>query len=95
MPIYGYVCEACNHDFEIMHGLSDPPPEQCKECGGALRRRFYPVATIFKGGGFYHTDYGKGKEFKKIEEKECKQDSPVEKGDSNSKITDKKKNVED
>lgn len=91
MPIYGYVCDQCGHEIEVMHGISDPHPEQCVDCGGALRRRFYPIATIFKGGGFYHTEYGKGKDFKKIEEKEAKKDSPTDSGASGSKATDSKK----
>ena len=84
MPIYGYVCEQCEHSFEVMHGVKDPQPVQCEQCGGSLRRRIFPVGVIFKGDGFYHTEYGKGKDFKKLEAKES------EGGSSSKKETESK-----
>ena len=57
MPIYGYECEECGHRFELYRSLSDPPLTDCPECGGKVRKLLYPVGVIFKGSGFYTTDY--------------------------------------
>jgi putative FmdB family regulatory protein len=57
MPIYGYECTACGHNFELFRSISDPPLEECPECGGKVRKLLYPVGVIFKGSGFYSTDY--------------------------------------
>jgi putative FmdB family regulatory protein len=60
MPIYGYHCGACGHEFEVMQSMSDAPLRTCPECGGALRKLLYPVGVQFKGSGFYTTDYRNG-----------------------------------
>ena len=57
MPIYGYECESCGHHFEVFRNISDPPLADCPECGGPVRKLLYPVGVIFKGSGFYSTDY--------------------------------------
>jgi len=67
VPTYVYVCESCGHKFELFHAMSDEPYTVCSKCKGNLRR--LPgggAAVIFKGDGFYETDYkqkdpGKGK----------------------------------
>jgi putative FmdB family regulatory protein len=60
VPIYEYKCPE-GHVFEQFHGISEPAPEACPECGkGPLTRVLHPVAVHFKGSGFYSTDYGRG-----------------------------------
>src|SRR5260370_40522410 len=61
MPIYGYRCSNCGHEFEIQQRMSDQPLEACPKCQGKLNKILYPVGISFKGSGFYTTDYGSGK----------------------------------
>jgi putative FmdB family regulatory protein len=60
MPIYGYVCEQCGRETEVLQGINDPPLRSCPHCMGPVRKQLYPAGVIFKGSGFYTTDY-KGK----------------------------------
>lgn len=63
MPIYGYRCSNCGHQFEIQQRMSDEPLKACPKCQGKLTKILYPTGVIFKGSGFYTTDYkGSGKE---------------------------------
>ena len=58
MPIYGYRCGACGHEFELLQKLSDQPPSTCPNCGAhQLTKKHYAAGVIFKGSGFYTTDY--------------------------------------
>ena len=59
MPTYDYVCEACEHAFELFQSIKDEPKKQCPKCGKKkLRRLIGPgAAIVFKGSGFYTTDY--------------------------------------
>jgi putative FmdB family regulatory protein len=58
MPSYDYICTACGHEFELFQRMSDPPERQCPRCGGRVRRKIGSGAGIlFKGSGFYATDY--------------------------------------
>jgi putative FmdB family regulatory protein len=59
MPTYDYVCEACQHEFELFQSIKDEPKRKCPECGRQkLRRLIGPgAAIVFKGSGFYKTDY--------------------------------------
>jgi putative FmdB family regulatory protein len=60
MPIYEYKCPN-GHLVEVIHGMTEPGPQVCAECGeGPLEIVLHPVAVHFKGSGFYSTDYGKG-----------------------------------
>ena len=62
MPIYGYRCSNCGHQLEILQKVSDEPLKVCPQCQGKLTKLFYPAGVIFKGSGFYSTDYkGSGK----------------------------------
>ena len=61
MPTYEYVCEYCGNKLEKFQGMSEEPLKRCPECGGHLRRIIGTGAgIIFKGSGFYETDYKKG-----------------------------------
>ena len=59
MPHYDYVCDACDHRFEEFQRITAKPLRKCPECGKLkLRRLIGPgAAIIFKGSGFYQTDY--------------------------------------
>ncbi len=59
MPTYDYECDACGHSLEIFQGINDPHKKKCPECGkNKLKRQFGTgAAIVFKGSGFYQTDY--------------------------------------
>ena len=59
MPTYEYVCDSCDHEFELYQSIKEDPKKQCPECGKKkLRRLIGPgAAIVFKGSGFYTTDY--------------------------------------
>ena len=57
MPTYGYRCGACGHEFEIQQRISAEPLKVCPKCQGPLSKMLYPTGVIFKGSGFYKTDY--------------------------------------
>jgi len=58
MPTYDYKCLNCGHLFEQFQRITEPPIEVCPECGGNVKRLIGSGAPpIFKGNGFYHTDY--------------------------------------
>jgi putative FmdB family regulatory protein len=57
MPIYGYRCEQCGHEVEVLQSMSDQPLKVCPNCMGPLRKMIYPAGIIFKGSGYYTTDY--------------------------------------
>ncbi|MBI2571268.1 MAG: zinc ribbon domain-containing protein [Candidatus Schekmanbacteria bacterium] len=60
MPNYEYKCAACEQVFLRIQAFSDPPIEVCPQCGGAVRKVLSPPALVFKGTGWYVTDYGRG-----------------------------------
>jgi putative FmdB family regulatory protein len=59
MPTYDYVCDACDHEFELFQSIKAAAKRKCPECGRMkLRRLIGPgAAIVFKGSGFYKTDY--------------------------------------
>ncbi len=58
MPTYDYRCEACKHEFSLFQSITADPCDTCPECGGKVRRLIGAGAgIIFKGDGFYETDY--------------------------------------
>jgi len=57
MPTYGYRCGTCGHEFEIVQKISDEPLTSCPKCQGKLSKMAYPAGVIFKGSGYYTTDY--------------------------------------
>ncbi len=56
MPIYEYVCEDCDTEFEQRRSYSEAGQASCPQCRGRTRRVFRPAPVIFKGSGFYVTD---------------------------------------
>ncbi len=60
MPTYEYKCENCNEVFEEFQSITDQPIEKCPKCGGKVQRLISAGSgLIFKGSGFYLTDYKK------------------------------------
>lgn len=57
MPIYEYVCQSCQHQFEVKQKFSDAPISSCVRCGQAVRKIISAPAIMFKGSGWYVTDY--------------------------------------
>jgi putative FmdB family regulatory protein len=59
MPTYEYHCDACEHQFEDFQSMSEKPLKKCPECGKSKLRRLFGTgaAVLFKGSGFYQTDY--------------------------------------
>ena len=58
MPTYDYECSDCEHAFEAFHSMSAEPISVCPECDGKVTRLIGTGAgLIFKGSGFYETDY--------------------------------------
>ena len=59
MPTYDYQCEACGHEFELFQQMSDSVKRKCPECSKLKLKRLIGTGAgvIFKGGGFYETDY--------------------------------------
>jgi len=59
MPTYDYECDACGHAFELFQSISEPVKKKCPECGKLKLRRLFGTgaAIVFKGSGFYQTDY--------------------------------------
>ena len=59
MPRYDYECLSCSNVFELKQSFSDEPVAYCPVCGSRSRRKFYAVPVIYKGSGFYTTDYAR------------------------------------
>jgi putative FmdB family regulatory protein len=59
MPTYDYRCDACNHQYELFQSITAEPEKKCPKCGKRkVRRLIGPgAAIVFKGSGFYQTDY--------------------------------------
>ena len=58
MPTYDYKCLKCGHKFELFQPMTAEPIEHCPECNGKVKRLIGAGAgPIFKGNGFYQTDY--------------------------------------
>ena len=59
MPTYDYECDACGHKFELFQSISAPVEKKCPACKKLKLRRLFGTgaAVVFKGSGFYQTDY--------------------------------------
>jgi putative FmdB family regulatory protein len=98
MPTYDYVCKKCGHGFEHFQSMNDDKLTDCllEECDGNVKRLLGTGAgIIFKGGGFYETDYrsasyksGAKKESEASKSSESKSDSSSSSSSSESKKKD-------
>ena len=87
MPTYEYECKKCGHIFEAFQSMTEAPVKKCPECSGQVKRLISSGAgLIFKGSGFYITDYKKAKTVSN----ETKS-SDTNKGESSKSKTDDKK----
>jgi putative FmdB family regulatory protein len=61
MPTYDYQCQACGHDWELYQSMKDSPVTHCPKCKKKKAKRLLGLGAgiIFKGTGFYETDYKK------------------------------------
>lgn len=97
MPTYDYVCRACGHEMELFQSMTEKPKRKCPECGAMKLERLIGTgaAVLFKGGGFYETDY-RSESYKKGAEAEKKAKEPKKEtassgsGDSPAKKTETK-----
>ncbi|MFH1798320.1 MAG: FmdB family zinc ribbon protein [Candidatus Omnitrophota bacterium] len=77
MPTYNYECKICAHSFKQFQSMMDEPVKECPECSGLVKRLISQGAgIIFKGKGFYQTDY-KNVESKCDKKPDPKQKTPV------------------
>jgi putative FmdB family regulatory protein len=86
MPTYDYECDACGHRFELFQAISEEPKKKCPQCKKSRLRRLFGIgaALMFKGSGFYQTDY-RSESYKKASEadkKSTSSDSSSTKSDS-------------
>ena len=85
MPTYEYKCRECQHEFEEFQSISAEPVKICPECKGQVERIISGgVGLIFKGSGFYITDYKRAGEKRPTEKSESKSDSKKTSKDSSS-----------
>ena len=59
VPTYEYQCSVCNHPFELRHGFNGSTVRECPICKGEAHRKLHSVPVIYKGSGFYTTDYAR------------------------------------
>jgi putative FmdB family regulatory protein len=61
VPRYDYRCESCKEEFELVQSFAEAGKGACPVCSGAGQRVYHAVPVIYKGSGFYTTDYGRPK----------------------------------
>ncbi len=86
MPTYDYECDACGHEFELFQQMSDAVKKKCPECSKLKLRRLFGTgaAIVFKGSGFYQTDY-RSDAYKKAAEKDKPKSESKSDGKAKSK----------
>jgi putative FmdB family regulatory protein len=90
MPTYDYECDACGHKFELFQSFSAPVEKKCPDCGKLKLRRLFGTgaAIVFKGSGFYQTDY-RSDSYKKAAES----DKPASESTTDSKSETKSESI--
>ena len=84
MPTYEYRCESCGHEFELFQSMTDPVKRKCPKCAKPKLKRLVGIGAgvIFKGSGFYETDYRSESYTKEAEaDKKASTDGKAEKSD--------------
>jgi len=90
MPTYDYKCLSCGHHFELFQSMTADPVTKCFKCDGEVKRLIGAGAgPIFKGSGFYHTDY------KNLNKKTNSTTSTSKKEDTKTSTTTKKDKLKD
>ena len=95
MPTYDYECDGCGHEFELFQSITAAVEKECPECGEDSLRRLFGTgaAVVFKGSGFYQTDY-RSESYKKGAEaakNASKESSSSKKDDGGKKSSPKSK----
>jgi putative FmdB family regulatory protein len=99
MPTYDYRCTKCGHAFEAFQAITAPARADCPMCGSPAKRMISSgVGLIFKGSGFYQTDYKQKDQNTKMERKKKESKTSVEpksetKGDKKENTGDKKEST--
>lgn len=95
MPTYSYVCDACSHEFDLTQRMSDDPVKKCPNCGKNKLRRLIGggAGIIFKGSGFYITDYVRKSSGEEKSAKPDKKESAVKTPSGSTKDSATKKTV--
>ena len=90
MPTYEYQCEKCSHTFEKFQSMKDAPLKKCPQCKGRVKRLLGTGAgLIFKGSGFYTTDY-RSENYKSAAKKELPKKEPAKQESPSPSTPDKK-----
>ena len=87
MPTYEYECDCCGHMFDVFQTITEPKKRKCPECGKPKLRRLFGTgaAVMFKGSGFYQTDYRSDSYKKKAEaEKKASEGSSSSSSDNSA-----------
>ena len=95
MPTYDYRCEGCGHELAVFHGITEDALKKCPKCHEDRLRRLIGAGAgiIFKGSGFYETDYKRSRSTSKSdgEGKSSESKSKPEKKKESSSSGDSKK----
>jgi putative FmdB family regulatory protein len=85
MPTYEYKCNTCGYTFEEFQSINDEPIKICPKCGGNVSKKISAgVSLIFKGSGFYITDYRRKSSSKNGSNSETKSEKTSSSGSSTS-----------
>lgn len=92
MPTYDYACDACEHKWEEFHSMTAKPTRKCPKCGKLKAKRLISAGAglIFKGSGFYLTDY-RSDSYKKSAEADKKASDSASSSPSSESKSDSKK----
>lgn len=92
MPTYDYLCESCGHELEIFQSMTEGHKRKCPACGTLKLRRLIGAgaAIMFKGSGFYETDY-RSKSYHEAKAADEKAGAGGAQDSSSSKTSDKSK----
>ena len=92
MPTYDYRCNACGHEFELFQSMSDSHKRKCPDCGKLQLERLIGTgaAVLFKGSGFYQTDY-RSEGYKKAADADKKAKTEAKSDGKSDKKSDTKK----
>ena len=92
MPTYDYSCDACHHEFEVFESITAEPQKKCPKCKKNKLRRLFGAGAglIFKGSGFYQTDYRSDSYKKAAEAEKPKTETAPATSDSSTKTETKK-----
>ena len=88
MPTYEYLCENCGYEFERFQSITAAALRKCPRCNRRALKRLVGTGAgvIFKGSGFYETDY-RSESYKKAEQKEKNSTEPAKEKTTKSKDT--------